>query len=66
VATWLLAEVAGWLRLAGAQRLIDQAWPHETDRIGFLTARGFAEVGRTHRGWECQGTPTGPRRSTPT
>jgi GNAT superfamily N-acetyltransferase len=65
VATWLLGEVAGWLRLAGSQRLIDQAWPHETDRLGFLTARGFAELTRTRRGWEWQPHPTGPRRSTP-
>lgn len=58
IATWLLAEVAGWLRLAGAHRLIDQAWPHETDRLGFLAARGFAELTRTQRGWAWAGMAT--------
>jgi GNAT superfamily N-acetyltransferase len=56
IATWLLAEVAGWLRLAGARRLIDQAWPRETDRLGFLTACGFTELVRTQRGWDWTGT----------
>ena len=57
IATWLLAEVAGWLRLAGARRLIDQAWPRQTDRLGFLAARGFTELARTQRGWDWTGTP---------
>jgi GNAT superfamily N-acetyltransferase len=55
VATWLLAHAAEWLRLAHVDRLIDQAWPSETDYLAFLHARGFRELTRTERAWTWQG-----------
>ena len=59
VATWLLGQAAGWLRLAGVSRLLDYAWLEGTDPGGqdddayraFLAASGFSELTRTARGW---------------
>jgi GNAT superfamily N-acetyltransferase len=59
VATWLLGQAAGWLRLAGVSRLLDYAWLEGTDPDGqnddayraFLAAAGFRELTRTARGW---------------
>ncbi|HLI42478.1 MAG TPA: GNAT family N-acetyltransferase [Streptosporangiaceae bacterium] len=59
VATWLLAQAAGWLRLAGVDRLLDYAWLEGRDPAGrgydeyraFLAAVGFRELTRTQRGW---------------
>jgi GNAT superfamily N-acetyltransferase len=59
VATWLLGEAAGWLRLAQADRLLDYAWLEGTDPGGldyagyraFLPAAGFRDLTRTKRGW---------------
>jgi GNAT superfamily N-acetyltransferase len=57
VATWLVGEVTRWLRLGHVDRIIDQAWPAETDRLGFFAAAGFHELTRTERGWARPGTP---------
>ena len=59
VATWLLGEAAGWLRLAQVDRLLDYAWLEGTDPGGldyagyraFLPVAGFRELTRTKRGW---------------
>ena len=58
VATWLLGEAGGWLRLAHVTRLLDYAsldpGPDRDDDAGyraFLTASGFTELTRTQRGW---------------
>jgi GNAT superfamily N-acetyltransferase len=59
VGSWLLAQAAGWLRLAGVNRLLNYAWLAGTDRGGldyddyraFLSAVGFRELTRTARGW---------------
>ena len=59
VATWLLGQAAGWLRLAQAERLLSYAWLEGQDPAGqdytayraFLAASGFAELTRTRRGW---------------
>lgn len=61
VATWLLGHVADWMRLGRADRLIDQAWPSEEDRVGFLLARGFRELTRTEKVWTWPGTEPTPR-----
>jgi len=57
IGTWLVGEATRWMRLAHVDRLIDQAWPSETDRLGFFTATGFRELTRTQRGWAWPGTP---------
>lgn len=59
VATWLLGQAAGWLRLAQVERLLDYVplagpGPAGQDCAGylaFLRAAGFAELTRTQRGW---------------
>ena len=59
VATWLLGQAAGWLRLAQVERLLDYAWLEGQDPAGqdytgyraFLAASGFTELTRTKRGW---------------
>ena len=59
VGSWLLGQAAGWLRLAGANRLLSYAWLEGTDPGGlnyddyraFLPAVGFRELTRTARGW---------------
>ena len=59
VASWLLGQAAGWLRLAQVERLLDYAWLEGTDPGGqdyaeyraFLPAVGFQELTRTRRGW---------------
>jgi GNAT superfamily N-acetyltransferase len=59
VATWLLGQAAGWLDLAGVDRLLDYAGLDGTDPGGldyagyraFLRAAGFGEITRTRRGW---------------
>jgi GNAT superfamily N-acetyltransferase len=58
VATWLLGQAAGWLRLAQVSRLLDYAalgpGPAGQDNAGyraFLDASGFTELTRTQRGW---------------
>ena len=51
VATWMLAGVAGWLRLGGVQRLVAYAWPEHTDELAFYASAGFRELTRTRRGW---------------
>ncbi|MDQ2876694.1 MAG: GNAT family N-acetyltransferase [Actinomycetota bacterium] len=69
VATWLLGQAAGWLRLADVDRVLDYAWLEGTDPGGldyadyraFLPAAGFRELTRTRRGWArtTQNTPAG-------
>jgi GNAT superfamily N-acetyltransferase len=57
--SWLLGHAADWLRLAGANRLLNYAWLEGTDPGGlnyddyraFLSAVGFRELARTARGW---------------
>jgi GNAT superfamily N-acetyltransferase len=57
--SWLLGHAADWLRLAGANRLLNYAWLEGTDPDGlnyddyraFLSAVGFRELARTARGW---------------
>jgi len=51
IATWLYGQAADWLRLARVERLLDYAWPNETDRLALLTKLGFRELTRTARGW---------------
>ena len=59
VATWLLGQAAGWLRLAQAERLLSYAWLEGQDPTGqdytayraFLAASGFRQLTRTKRGW---------------
>jgi GNAT superfamily N-acetyltransferase len=59
VASWLLGQAADWLRLAGADRLLDYAWLDGPDPGGvdyadsraFLPTAGFQELTRTRRGW---------------
>jgi GNAT superfamily N-acetyltransferase len=59
VGSWLLGHAADWLRLAGANRLLNYAWLEGTDPGGlnyddyraFLSAVGFRELARTARGW---------------
>ena len=59
VGSWLLGQAADWLRLAGANRLLNYAWLEGTDPGGlnyddyraFLPAVGFRELTRTARGW---------------
>jgi GNAT superfamily N-acetyltransferase len=59
VATWLLAQAAGWLDLARVDRLLNYAWLQGTDPGGqdyaasraFLPTAGFRELTRTRRGW---------------
>jgi GNAT superfamily N-acetyltransferase len=59
VATWLLGQAAGWLRLAQAERLLSYAWLDGHDPAGqdytayraFLAASGFVQLTRTRRGW---------------
>src|SRR5215475_3782440 len=59
VATWLLGQAAGWLRLAQVERLLGYAWLEGQDPTGqdytgcraLLAASGFGELTRTKRGW---------------
>lgn len=51
IASWLLAEAAGWLRRGGATHLLAYAWPEQVDELGFYRACGFEELVRTERGW---------------
>ncbi len=59
VGSWLLGQVADWLRLAQVGRLLDYAWLEGADPGGdryedyraFLSAVGFRELTRTARGW---------------
>jgi GNAT superfamily N-acetyltransferase len=56
VATWLLGQAAGWLRLAQVDRLLDYAdldGRYDGYRA-FLAASGFRELTRTKRGWTRQ------------
>jgi GNAT superfamily N-acetyltransferase len=55
IASWLLAEAAGWLRRSGATQLLAYAWPEQTDQLGFYAACGFEELVRTERGWLLEG-----------
>jgi ribosomal protein S18 acetylase RimI-like enzyme len=52
VGSWLVAEAAGWLELAGVTRLLDYADPDDTTCIDFLERLGFRELTRTVRGYE--------------
>lgn len=52
VATWLLSEAAGWLDLAGVDRLLAYARPEEHALVAFLRRSGFHELTRTQRGWQ--------------
>jgi GNAT superfamily N-acetyltransferase len=52
VGSWLVAETAGWLELAGVTRLLDYASPDDTGCVDFLERLGFRELTRTVRGYE--------------
>jgi GNAT superfamily N-acetyltransferase len=51
LATWLVGQAAEWLRLARVERLLDYAWPEQSDCVALLTGLGFDELTRTQRGW---------------
>jgi GNAT superfamily N-acetyltransferase len=51
VASWLIGQAAGWLRLARVERLLDYAGAEEEDRLALLRRVGFHELTRTTRGW---------------
>ncbi len=64
VATWLLGQAAGWLRLAQVTRLLEYASPESGASLesgpdgwddagyqNFLAASHFTELTRTTRGW---------------
>jgi ribosomal protein S18 acetylase RimI-like enzyme len=51
IATWLVAEAAEWLRLAGVERVLDYAWANQEVGTAFAKAVGFRELTRTQRGW---------------
>lgn len=55
VATWLLGQAAGWLRLAQVDRLLDyaclQGAEDDASYRAFLAASGFTLLTRTRRGW---------------
>jgi GNAT superfamily N-acetyltransferase len=52
IGSWLVAQAAGWLRLAGVDSLLAYSNPDE-DACGAFFARtaGFHELTRTARGW---------------
>jgi GNAT superfamily N-acetyltransferase len=50
IGSWLVAEAADWLRLAGVERLIDYADVEDRQAIAFLLSNGFRELTRTIRG----------------
>ena len=52
VGSWLVAEAAGWLELAGITRLLDYASPDDTMCVDFLERLGFRELTRTLRNYE--------------
>lgn len=52
VGSWLVAEAAGWLELAGVTRLLDYASPDDSVCVDFLERLGFRELTRTIRGLE--------------
>ena len=75
VATWLLGQAAGWLRLAQAERLLSYAWLEGQDPAGqdytayraLLAASGFLQLTRTKRGWtRTAHNPHDPPTPTPT
>ena len=75
VATWLLGQAAGWLRLAQVTRLLGYAsldpemstgpdlsagGEDEAGYRAFLAASGFAVISRTLRGWTRSPRPREP------
>jgi GNAT superfamily N-acetyltransferase len=52
IGSWLVAEAAGWLELAGINRLLDYASPDDTPCVAFLERLGFRELTRTLRNYE--------------
>ncbi len=50
VGTWLVAQAADWLELAGATRLLAYAGADEEDGAAFMEASGFRVLTRTVRG----------------
>jgi hypothetical protein len=51
VGTWLVAQAAEWLRLAGVDRLLDYATTQEMARLAFLERSGFSRLTETTREW---------------
>ncbi len=51
IASWLLGQAAGWLRLGHVDRLLGYSTPEEEGYIAFLQHVGFHELTRTTRGW---------------
>jgi GNAT superfamily N-acetyltransferase len=52
IGSWLVAEAAGWLELAGINRLLDYASPDDAACVSFLERIGFRELTRTVRDLE--------------
>ncbi|HET6921061.1 MAG TPA: GNAT family N-acetyltransferase [Jiangellaceae bacterium] len=52
VGSWLVAEAAGWLELAGINRLLGHASTDDTMCVDFLERLSFRELTRTIRGYE--------------
>jgi GNAT superfamily N-acetyltransferase len=52
VGSWLIAEAAGWLELAGISRLLDYASPDDVACVEFLERLGFGLLTSTLRGYE--------------
>lgn len=50
VGTWLVAQAADWLELAGVTRLLAYAGADEEDGAAFIEASGFRVLTRTVRG----------------
>jgi GNAT superfamily N-acetyltransferase len=59
VATWLLAQAADWLRLAGVDRLLGYASPENDCTAFFESTPGFRELTRTARSFERPTTTKG-------
>jgi GNAT superfamily N-acetyltransferase len=51
IATWMVAEAAGWLRLAGVERVLDSAIAGADEtHLAFATRLGWRELTRAERG----------------
>ena len=59
VATWLVAQAAEWLRLAGVSWLLDYAWAEQEGELALLDRLGFRQLTRTDRGWVHRPGPAG-------
>jgi GNAT superfamily N-acetyltransferase len=51
IGRWLLGHAGEWLRLAGAERVLDYTTLEDEACLRFLVRSGFRELTRTRRGW---------------